>query len=86
MIAELDAVVGDRGSDLELWAENLRTVDVFCALSSQWLIGPAGIVGLRYEGIPFVLRMLGIPRADWIEIFHGLRIMETEVLEQVRNQ
>lgn len=86
LLAELDALVGDDQDDeIELWLENATTVQVFGALSSQWSVGMAGLIGLRYEAIPIVLRLLGVPRSEWGVIFEGLRAMECATLEQVRH-
>lgn len=86
LLAELDALVGDNGEDdMELWAENLRTVEVFSALGTQWNVGMGGLIGLRYEAVPIVLHLLKVPRAEWGELFDGLRIMERAALDYTRH-
>jgi hypothetical protein len=66
---------------LELWPENLPVVQAFSGMDSQWNVGGmGGIIGLRYEALPAVLRYLGIPRAEQAEVFSGIRIMEREAL------
>ncbi len=43
-----------------------------------------GATGLDYAAIPGVLRMLGISRKDWPEVFEDLRIMEDVALTKMR--
>ena len=75
----------DYASDMPaLWPENVRTVEVFSMLGTQWATGMNGATGLRYEAIPVVLRLAGIPRADHPDLFAGLRIMERAALEEMR--
>lgn len=69
-----------QSADFDVWPENMTTVDVLCAMGSQWNVGMSGRTGLRYEAIPFVLRMSGIPRAEWRDIYDGLRLAESEAL------
>ena len=69
-----------------VWPENLPAVNAFIALSTQWRVGMAGATGLDYNVIPAVLRLQSIPRADWPEVFDGLRIMESEALEIMREK
>ncbi|MDD5297670.1 MAG: DUF1799 domain-containing protein [Rhodocyclaceae bacterium] len=67
---------------LELWPENLSSVRVFQALGTQWNLGAlGGVIGLRYEALPVVLRLTGIPRSEWPDVFEGLWLMERVALE-----
>ena len=40
-----------------------------------------GPVGLRYEAVPVVLRLRGIPRGEWPAVFDGIRTMEGAALK-----
>lgn len=64
----------------------MPTVEVFSAMGTQWNTGMAGLTGLRYEALPTVLRLLNVSRGEWGDIFQGLRVMEGETLNQVRDQ
>lgn len=66
--------------ECEVWPQNETAVTVFSALLTQWCMGMAGPVGLRYEAIPVVLRLLGVARAAWPDTFSALRVMEAEAL------
>lgn len=50
------------------------------ALSTQWNNGFGGPTGLKYEAIPIVFRMIGIPRSEWADLFEDMRVMESETL------
>lgn len=63
-----------------VWPENWAAALAFAAMVTQWNVGMNGPVGLRYEVLPLVLRLRGVPRAQWAEVFDGLRIMEAEAL------
>jgi len=57
---------------------------VFCVLSTQWRMAPSGhMIGLDYAAIPPTLELLEIARAEWPEIFAGVRVMEYEALTEV---
>lgn len=76
------------GPPIEIWPDNLATVNAFIAMSTQWRTGGmSGLPsGLDYAALPPVLRMTGIPRADWPDVFDGIRVMEDAALEVLRKQ
>ena len=54
---------------------------MFIAMSTQWRVGMSGATGLDYGALPGVLRMSGIARKDWAEVFEGVRVMEDAALQ-----
>ena len=65
----------------DLWSCNEPVFRVFSAVSSQWRTSslPAGGVwwqGIDYGVLPGVLRMMGIARREWADLFDDLRVME----------
>lgn len=66
-------------------ADNALTWAVFAALGTQWTtaIGFTAAVrtGLKYEAIPLVMAMLGVPRQARPGTFRELRQMENAALE-----
>ena len=68
----------------EVWPENWDAVRVFSAMGTQWSYAFNGVVGLRYEALPFVLRALALPRSAWPEVFARLRAMESEFMRAAR--
>lgn len=58
---------------------------MFNALGTQWRIGMGGATGLDYNAVPVVLRLQGVPRSDWPQLFDDLRVMEGAALQAMRN-
>jgi hypothetical protein len=80
-------LVGELPDDgIEIWPENAATVEVFIAMGTQWNVGAmGGVIGLRYEALPAVLRLCGIPKTDRAGIFDGLRVMESAAIEAINH-
>lgn len=79
------AVDATATEDFGIWPENWAALGVFLAMSTQWRVGFSGAYGLDYAVLPIVESRLGIARAQRPEVFGGLRILESAVLEQVRH-
>ena len=71
---------------VELWPDNVDTINVFRALDTQWRVGVNGPTGLDYAVLPAVLRLTAIPRKDWPDVFAGLRVCEGVALEQMHKK
>lgn len=70
-----------------MWPENWLAVSVFTVLSTQWRMAPmGGAVGLDYGAIHPTLRLIGVPRAQWAELFNELRVMESAALQTMRDR
>lgn len=69
---------------LDIWPENWPALLVYDAMRTQWSVGMAGAIGLRYEALPLALEMQGIARADWPDTIAGVRAMEAETLRLLR--
>ena len=65
----------------ELWPENQQVFEVWCAMSTQWRIGHAGVVGLDYTALPAVLRLMAVPRKQQRLLFSALRDCEAAALQ-----
>lgn len=50
-------------------------------MSSQWRTGMNGPTGLDYNALPTVLRLVGIARSEWSDIFDCIRVMEGEAMK-----
>jgi len=66
---------------VEVWPDNMPAVRVFVAMSTQWRSAGYGATGLDYNALPVVLRMKGIPRTDWPDIFESIRNLEDSALQ-----
>ena len=53
---------------------------LFTRLSTQWRVGPVGLIGLDYAALPVVMRMMAVPRGEWPALFDDLRTLEIETL------
>ena len=50
------------------------------AMGTQWQLTAAGVpVGMRYEALPVVFQVLGVPRSDRPEVFEVLQVLESEM-------
>jgi uncharacterized membrane protein YbjE (DUF340 family) len=63
-----------------VWPDNVTTIAVFIAMSTQWRVGMSGATGLDYNALPVVMRMHGIPAAERAVVFEGIREMEDAAL------
>ena len=63
-----------------VWPDNWFAFRVFYRGITQWQMGPAGVVGLRYESLDFLFRLEGVPPAEWLEVMTGVQVMEQEAL------
>lgn len=77
---------GDLSGGVEIWPENLRAFRAFSALCTQWRVGAGGATGLDYGAVPVVLRLQGVPRAEWAELFEDIRTMEAVALTTMNQQ
>ena len=52
-------------------------------MGTQWRrAGMDGMAtGLDYSALPAVLRIVGVPRSEWLHVFDDLRVMEDAALE-----
>lgn len=76
------------GPPVEVFPDNLTTVNVFIAMSTQWrTAGMDGVrTGLDYAALPGVLRLMSVKRSEWTEVFEGVRVMEEVALSKLREQ
>lgn len=70
--------------EVGVWPENADAVSVFASMTTQWRVGPGGVIGLDYGALPEVMRMRGISRSRWPEVFDDIRIMEDTALGWMR--
>ena len=77
----------DEPQPVELWPDNWASVEVFDALGTQWSVAPNGrLVGLRYESVPYVMRLCGVLAADRRLVFEDLRVMENAVINLINSK
>lgn len=69
---------------VDVWPDNAAAVSVMASMSTQWRVGPGGAYGLDYGVLPQVMRLRGIARSEWADVFDSVRVMEDAALEQIR--
>lgn len=76
----------EEDEEIEIWPQNLETVDAFLACQTQWSVSEmsGAYLGLRYADVAATLDMLGA--SDKRDVFWGLRVMEREALDILRSR
>lgn len=62
------------------WPDNLTVVELFDAIRSQWRVGMNGATGLDYNVLPEMWRLFGVRKADRLQVFSDLRVMESAAI------
>jgi hypothetical protein len=64
-----------------LWPDNWAAFNVFRRMLTQLNVGGmGGVVGLRYEALPIVLRVCQVPRADLPDVMDCIQLMERHMV------
>ena len=68
---------------LGIWPENWPPLQVFSRMTTQLNVGPmGGIVGLRYEALPFVMQQIcQVPPADLPQVSEAVILMERHMVQ-----
>lgn len=53
-------------------------------MGTQWRVGNAGPLGLDYNALTSVLRLLRVSRSEWQDVFWCVRILEDEAMSAMR--
>lgn len=71
---------------IELWPDCWPSFVLFEGMSTQWRVGMSGAVGLDYNTLPLVAKMLDITDEQMPLAFNDLRLMEAEVLKKMAEE
>ena len=72
---------------LGLWPENWAAFQVFRRMLTQLNVGGmGGVIGLRYEALPMVMRVCRVPRADLAEVMDCIQIMERHMVQLIADK
>lgn len=74
------------GPPVELWPDNVQSVNVFAVICMQWRVGMNGAYALDYNVIEPALRMMRIPPEDWPQVFEDITVMEPVGLRAIRSR
>lgn len=59
---------------------------MFVTLGTQWRHAPmGGALGLDYSAVEPTLRLLGVPRKAWGDVFADLRVLERAAVRELRD-
>ena len=75
-----------RPETFRLWRENLPAFELWCAVSTQWNIGPGGLVGLRYEGVRASPAFRALPASQREDVFLDVCTIERAYLSAYRER
>ena len=65
-----------------VWEENWEIVLMFIRLQTQWDVAMGGVVGLKYEVLPWLCDLYSIK--DVRTMFEGLQVMEATALKEMK--
>lgn len=94
-LARAQQDVDNPAFDFEVHPDCWDAVMLFCKVSTQWIwrtrSRQAGLAvatwseraGLNYPGVESGLRMAGVPRRQWPELFEDFGVMEQAILEAI---
>lgn len=71
---------------VEVWPENWAAFTTFMALQTQWLMGPAGPVGLSYLPLFALLDRQHPTRHEWDEALADVQVLELAALKKMRRK
>jgi len=67
-----------------IYPDNAQIVSVFSSMLTQWIMGPAGPVGLNYVPLDRVFRSCRVKPEDEDEVFSLFQVMERAALKSIR--
>ena len=65
-----------------VWEENWEIVLMFLRLQTQWNVSTGGVIGLKYEVLPWLCDLYSIK--DVRTMFEGLQVMEGAALKEIQ--
>lgn len=74
------------GPPVDVWPDCILPLNVFISMGTQWRVGMNGPVGLDYNALPAVMRMMGVPAKSRAGVFEDIRTMEEVALSKMREK
>ena len=82
--ARIQADIAERDTPPQLHPENVKAVEVFISVQTQWRVSIGGVTGLDYTALHHAMSMMGVRRRDRRDLFDRVRIMELAALDTQR--
>jgi hypothetical protein len=83
---ELGLTLEEATAVVNLWPDNLDSINTFVSMLTQWRMGPNGAVGLDYGVLPAVLKLNGLPEDRFQALFSDIRVLEDQALQIIRKK
>ena len=64
----------------EVWPENMRAINLFNTLSTQWIVGASGASGLSYMPLFHRMDRMKLTEQEYEWLFDDIRTIEAEAL------
>lgn len=78
---------GFRYSEGGIYPDNMRSVNIFNDMMTQWNVGASGVTGLNYMALwNVIFRVRKVPVSDREDIFNDVQIMERAALNHVHRE
>jgi hypothetical protein len=74
----------DLSSEVQVWPENFKAVQIFDAMATQWRPGFKTFFGLDYQVLPWMFRLYQVSAEEEQEVLYCVRVMENEALILMR--
>ena len=68
----------------EVWEDNWEIVMMFLRLQTQWNIGMAGAIGLKYEALQWLCHLYSVE--DQCVMLEGIQVMEGAALKALKRK
>lgn len=72
--------------EFEVWPENMAAITLFSTLSTQWIVGTGGIVGLNYIPLFHCLDRMKLSEQEYDWLFNDVRVIESEALKAINTK
>ena len=69
-----------------IWPENLKAINLFISISTQWRTGMNGPIGLDYNVLFYRMDRMGLTDADHDELFDDIRTIEAAALNAMNKK
>lgn len=71
---------------VEVWPDNVRAINLFCQVSTQWRVGPSGVYGLDYSPLYHKMDRMNLSAEEYEELEEDIRVLEQSALDEMHKQ
>ena len=65
---------------VEVWPENIRAVNLFSSICTQWLVSANGAYGIDYNVMFYLIDRMRLNDEEHAILFDDMRVIEAEAL------